>query len=43
MESEVLIKKLGRELSIEELVKVIDVEKEDLVMVMEVNFNVEYL
>ncbi|MDY6668370.1 sigma-70 family RNA polymerase sigma factor, partial [Clostridioides difficile] len=43
MESEALTKKLGREPSIEELAKAIDVEKEDLVMAMEANFNVEYL
>lgn len=34
---------MGREPSIEELAKAIDVEKEDLVMAMEANFNVEYL
>ena len=41
--SEILSKKLGREPSIEELAKELDVEKEDLVMAMESNFSVEYL
>ena len=41
--SEILSKKLGREPSIEELAKELDVEKEDLVMAMEYNFSVEYL
>ena len=40
--SEILSKKLGREPSIEELAKELDVEKEDLVMAMESNFSVEY-
>ena len=39
--SEILSKKLGREPSIEELAKELDVEKEDLVMAMESNFSVE--
>ena len=38
--SEILSKKLGREPSIEELAKELDVEKEDLVMAMESNFSV---
>lgn len=42
-QSEVLTKKFGREPSIEEVAKELDVEKEDLVMAMEANFSVEYL
>lgn len=42
-QSEILTKKLGREPSIEEIAKELDVEKEDLVMAMESNFSVEYL
>lgn len=42
-QSEILTKKLGREPSIEELANILEVEKEDLVMAMESNFNVEYL
>ena len=41
--SEILSKKLGREPSIDELAKELNVEKEDLVMAMESNFSVEYL
>ncbi|MGL5751807.1 MAG: RNA polymerase sporulation sigma factor SigF [Paraclostridium sp.] len=42
-QTEVLTKMLGREPTIEELAKRIDVEKEDLVMALESNFSVEYL
>lgn len=43
MQGELMTKKLGREPTIEELAKSIEVEKEDLVMALEANFNVEYL
>ncbi len=43
MQSELMTKKLGREPSIEELAQNLDVEKEELVMALEANFNVEYL
>ncbi|MGL5694761.1 MAG: sigma-70 family RNA polymerase sigma factor, partial [Peptostreptococcaceae bacterium] len=42
-QTEVLTKKLGREPTIDEIAKEIEVEKEDLVMAMEANFSVEYL
>ncbi|RDY22616.1 RNA polymerase sporulation sigma factor SigF [Romboutsia maritimum] len=42
-QSEILTKKLGREPTIEEIATELDIEKEDLVMAMEANFNVEYL
>ena len=42
-QGEILTKKLGREPTIEEIAKELDVEKEDLVMAMEANFSVEYL
>lgn len=42
-QGEFLTKKLGREPTIEEIAKELDVEKEDLVMAMEANFSVEYL
>ncbi|MBU5307297.1 RNA polymerase sporulation sigma factor SigF [Clostridioides mangenotii] len=43
MQSELMTKKLGREPSVEELAQNLDVEKEELVMALEANFNVEYL
>ncbi|WP_024620852.1 RNA polymerase sporulation sigma factor SigF [Metaclostridioides mangenotii] len=43
MQSEIMTKKLGREPSIEELAKILEIEKEDLVMALEANFSVEYL
>lgn len=42
-QSEILTKQLGREPSIEEIAKELEIEKEDLVMAMESNFSVEYL
>lgn len=42
-QTELLTKKLGREPTVEEIAKELDVEKEDLVMAMEANFSVEYL
>lgn len=42
-QGENLTKKLGREPTVEEIAKELDVEKEDLVMAMEANFSVEYL
>ena len=41
--SEILSKKLGREPSIDEIAKELNVEKEDLVMALESNVSVEYL
>lgn len=41
--SEILMKKLGREPSIEEISKEIGVDKEDLIMAIESNFSIEYL
>ena len=43
LQTELLTKKFGREPTIEEIAKELDVEKEDLVMAMEANFSVEYL
>ncbi|GAA0241976.1 SigF/SigG family RNA polymerase sporulation sigma factor [Metaclostridioides mangenotii] len=43
MQSEIMTKKLGREPSVEELAKILEIEKEDLVMALEANFSVEYL
>lgn len=42
-QTEALTKKLGREPTIEELAKVVGVDKEELVMALESNFSVEYL
>ncbi|MDM8129493.1 sigma-70 family RNA polymerase sigma factor, partial [Paraclostridium benzoelyticum] len=42
-QTEVLTKKLGREPTIDELSKVVGVDKEELVMALESNFSVEYL
>lgn len=42
-QTEILVKKLGREPTIDELSKAIGVDKEDLVMALESNFSVEYL
>ena len=41
--SENMSKTLGREPSIEEIAKELEIDKEDLIMAMESNFNVEYL
>ncbi|WP_373599627.1 RNA polymerase sporulation sigma factor SigF [Paraclostridium bifermentans] len=42
-QTEILTKKLGREPTIDELAKVVGVDKEELVMALESNFSVEYL
>ena len=42
-QGEVLTKKFGREPTVEEIAKELEVEKEELVMAIEANFSVEYL
>ena len=42
-QTEILTKRLGREPTVEEIAKELDVSKEDLVMALEANFSVEYL
>ena len=42
-QTEILTKKLGREPTIDELAKTLEIDKEELVMALESNFSVEYL